>query len=239
MKRICLLSLLTLLTCAGAAVAGVDIDFGAAAPVGDDGNLFVSISSRYFGREPRQVEDWQRRYYPDPDDLAVALFLSGHCDKGPEYTFNLRRQGVGWFEIANRCRVPVDVFFVPIGYDPGPPYGHAYGHWKKHKHDRAHVMVLDDDDIRHLVAARMIHEYYGVPFETAMKWGATDRDIRVVMAHEYRERHGKGGGRDVGGREKGRDGDDADDHRHGKVKGDDHKGGKDNSGKGNSGKGGR
>jgi hypothetical protein len=196
MKRISLLCLLALLATAGAATAGVDVSFGANVPVGDDGNLFVSISSRYFDREPRFVEDWQRRYYPDPDDLAVALFLSRHCDQDPEFIFNLRKKGVGWFEISNRCRVPVDAFFVTVRRDPGPPYGKAYGHWKKHKRDRNYVVVLSDDDVRHLVGARMIHEYYGVPYETAMKWRARDRDVRVVMDREYRQRHGGGEGRD-------------------------------------------
>lgn len=190
MKRISALCLLVLLGVAGAAGAGVDVSFGANVPVGDDGNLFVSISSRYFDREPRVVEDWHRRYYPDPDDLAVALFLSRHCDQDPEFIFNLRKKGVGWFEISNRCRVPVDAYFVTVRRDPGPPYGKAYGHWKKHKRDRNYVMVLSDDDVRHLVGARMIHDYYGVPYETAMKWRAKDRDVRVIMAREYRQRHG-------------------------------------------------
>lgn len=174
---------------AGSAIAGVDIDFGATVPVGDDGALFLSISSRYFGRDRAEVEDWSRRWYPDPDDLAVALFLGRHCDRGPDFAFALRRQGVGWFEISNRCGVPADVFFVPVARDPGPPYGKAYGHWRKHRDDRRHRLVLDDDDIRHLVAARMIHEYYGVPIETAMQWRAERRDLRKVLAERYRERH--------------------------------------------------
>jgi hypothetical protein len=33
--------------------AGVDISFGMNAPLGDDGNLFFSISSRYFDDSPR------------------------------------------------------------------------------------------------------------------------------------------------------------------------------------------
>ncbi len=218
MKRIPVLLVLALFASAGPAPAGVDVEFGAAVPLGDDGGLFVSISSRYFDREPRVIEDWGRRYYPDPDDLAVALFLSRHCNKGPEYAFGLRQQGLGWFEISNRCQVPVDVYFVTVSRDPGPPYGKAYGHWKKHRMDGRHAMVLGDDELRHLVGARMIHEYYGVSIETAMQWRASGRDIRAVMADRYRERHGKG-------HDKGRDDDRSDDHRPNKLKGDDHKGG--------------
>lgn len=225
MKRMFCPLLLLLGLAAAPARAGVDVDFGAAVPLGDDGSLFVSISSRYFDREPRVVEDWGRRYFPDPDDLAVALFLARHCDRGPEFSFNLRREGLGWLEISNRCRVPVDVFFVPLDRDPGPPYGNAYGHWRKHQRDRRHAVSLDDADIRNLVAARMLHEYYGVPYETAMQWRAGGRDLRATMNGEYRKRHG--GGKDAHeargkGPAKGRD------KGQGQLKGDDHKdGGKD------------
>jgi hypothetical protein len=204
MKRIFALTLLVLLMAVGSARAGVDISFGANVPVGDDANLFFSISSRYFDRDQRAIEDWGRRCYPDPDDLAVALFLSLHCDKDPEFFFSLRQQGLGWFEISNRCRVPVDVYFVPVERDPGPPYGNAYGHWKKHRHDRKHVMVLDDRDIRNLVAVRMVHEYYGVPVDVAMQWRSSGSDVRKVMNGEYRKRHAEKGDRGAGDNDQGK-----------------------------------
>jgi hypothetical protein len=157
---------------------------------GDDASLFVSISANYFSLEERDIEDWQSRCYPNPDDLAVALFLSSNSDQSPDDFFELRKQGLGWFEIANRCHVPVGVFFLSPARDPGPPYGKAYSHWRRYRRDHRHVMALSDDDIRHLVGASLIHEYYGVPLETAMKWRAGARDVRLVMVREYRVRHG-------------------------------------------------
>lgn len=89
--------------------------------------------------------------------------------------------------------MPVDAYFVTVSRDPGPPYGKAYGHWKKHRQDGRHVMVLSDDDMRHLVGARIIQRVLRrVSIETAMQWRASGRDIRAVMADRYRERHGKG-----------------------------------------------
>lgn len=216
MKRIPVVALFILVMAVGSARAGTDVSFGAAVPVGDDANLFLSISSRYFDRDQRVIADWGRRFYPDPDDLAVALFLSRHCDKDPEFFFGLRQQGLGWFEISNRCRVPVDVYFVPVARDPGPPYGKAYGHWKKYKHDRKHVVVLDDGDIRNLVAVRMVHEYYGVPVEVAMQWRSTGHDVRKVMNSEYRQRHTEKGARGAGDDERGKD---RKDHQNQKNKG--------------------
>lgn len=174
---------------AAPARAGLDVSFGADVPVGDDARLFFSISSRYFDRDVRVIEDYSRRYYPNPDDLSVALFLSSHCDRSPEWFFSLRKEGLGWFEIGNRCRVPVDVWFVPVSHDPGPPYGKAYGYWKKHKHNPKTRFVLSDADCRNLVAVRVAHEYYGVPVKTAMDWRASGTRVDRVLASEYRKRH--------------------------------------------------
>lgn len=212
-KRLTTLCVTALLACAGAAAAGIDVNFGANVHAGDDASLFVAISARYFDRESRDVEDWQRRCYPNPDDLAVALFLSANGDRDPDFMFGLRKQGLGWFEIAKRCNVPVGVFFLSPGRDPGPPYGKAYGHWRKYRRDKRHVMKLSDNDIRHLVGARLIHEYYGVPLETAMKSRAAGRDVQSVMVREYRSRHG--------GRERARAESDS-----GKGKGNGHDGGR-------------
>ncbi len=169
--------------------AGVDVSFGAAVPIGDDGNLFVSISSRYFDREPQVIAEYGRRYFADPDDLAVGLYLSRYCDRGMDFFFSLRRQGLGWFEISNRCAVPMDVWFVPVRHDPGPPYGRAYGHWRKHQRDPEAKVLLTDADMRNLVAVRMASEYYGVSPETAMRWRRDGGNVRNVMVRQYHQRH--------------------------------------------------
>lgn len=192
--------LCTIFATATPARAGLDVSFGANVPIGDDANLFFSISSRYFDRDVAVVRDWGTRYYRDPDDLAVALYVDRYCNKGPEFYLSLRRQGLGWFDIAtNRCHVDPDVFFVPVERDPGPPYGKAYGYWKKHKHDPKAKIVLKDADVRNLVAVRIAHEYYGVPVETAMQWRRDRGNVRKVMVREYRGRHD---GKDRGDRGK-------------------------------------
>jgi hypothetical protein len=148
------------------------------------------------------VQDWAGRY-GNPDDLAVAFFLSDRCGRSPEWVFSARREGVGWFEIGSRCELPYDAWFVPVSRDPGPPYGKAYGYWKKHRQNPKSARRISDDDCRRLVGVRMAHEYYGVPAETAMAWGTARGDVRAVMTEEYRsrrseDRHGSGGHRSNG-----------------------------------------
>ena len=178
-----------------AARAGVDIAFGASVPIADDGRLFFSISSRYFDRDLRTVDSWSRRL-PDPDDLSVFLHICAHTRTAPEIIFSYRRQGLSWYDVGVRAGIPVATWYVPVRTDPGPPYGKAYGHWKKHKRNPNYAVRLSDRQVRDLVAVRMAHEYYGVAPEIAMDWRRDGARVDVIMAREYRGRHGGGHGGD-------------------------------------------
>jgi hypothetical protein len=193
MKRLTWIATATLVVLASAIAApasraGVDVSFGVNAPVGNDGNLFFSISSRYFDRQPRVVEDWGRRF-PNPDDLAVFLQICSRSHQAPEVVFNYRRQGMSWFDVGARVGIPVDFWYVPVAVDPGPPYAKPYKRYKKHGHDSHYAVRLNDREMRDLVAVRMAHEYYGVAPEVAMNWRRDGSSVQVIMTREYRQRH--------------------------------------------------
>jgi len=205
------ITLSLVLALASPALAGIDVDLGAVIHVGDDADLYFGISSRYFDREPAVVRHWADRYH-NPDDLAVALFIARRSSCSLDAVFNRRSSGSNWWQVGLHCGVPADVWFVPVRRDPGPPYGRAYGYWRKHRHEHDRAYRLSDADARNLVAVRMIHEYYGVPVEVAMDWRSSGSDLRTLVNREYRKRHGGGeraassghGGKDKDhGREKG------------------------------------
>lgn len=202
--------------------AGVDVDLGASIPLGDNGHLFVNIASRCYDMEPQVVQHWAVRY-DNPDDLAVALFLSNSSHRSPDVIFALRHQGLSWWDVGLRVGVPVDAWYVPVQRDPGPPYGRAYGYWRKHQQNPKYIVVLKDADARNLVALRMAHDYYGVPPDQAMTWRTSSHDVRTMMVDEYHKRHAPPG---HGGKHEDRQGDDD----HGKHQGKDHGNG---NGKGN------
>ena len=189
MKR----ALLALLVVTGltvpAAQAVLDIDFGAAVRIGDDDDLFLSVSARYFDEDRRSIDRISVRYR-DPDDLTVALFVARRSGRSADAIYHLRTEGLSWWDISVRLGMPVGVWFVPVQRDPGPPYGKAYGHWKHHKRNRHHRVVLTDVDVRNLVAVRMLHEYYGVSVDVAMEWRSSGRDLRTLVSAEYGKRHG-------------------------------------------------
>jgi hypothetical protein len=193
MKRLTWISTATLVVLASAIAApaskaGVDVSFGVNAPVGNDGNLFFSISSRYFDRQPQVVEDWGRRFQ-NPDDLAVFMQICSQSRQAPEVVFNYRRQGMSWYDVGVRVGVPVDFWYVPVVVDPGPPYAKPYKRYHKHQHDPQYVVRLSDRELRDLVAVRMAHEYYGVTPEVAMNWRRDGSNVQAIMTREYRQRH--------------------------------------------------
>ncbi len=175
----------------GPARAGLDVDFGARLRTGDDTEIFVEISSRYFERSPDDVQRWRERC-GSADDLAVVLFLSRHTGRPPAHIAALRAQGLSWWQVGSHLGMPVDVWFVPVARDPGPPYGKAYGHWRKHRRDRHHEFMLSDGEVRDLVAVRVLKEYFGVEADVALRWRSSGRDVGELAAVEYRTRHGRG-----------------------------------------------
>lgn len=180
-----------LLVAAAAALpihAGYDIDFGASIRNGDVKDLYLAISSRYFERDRPMVERWSAQY-DNPDDLAICLFISKYASRSPEMVSDLRRMGLSWWAISMRLGVPPDAWFVPTSRKPGPPYGKAYGYWKKHRRQPS-AMRLTDQDLRNLIAVRVIRDYYAVSVEVAMEWRASGRDLPSLMADEYGRRHG-------------------------------------------------
>jgi len=197
MLRWASVALLTGATClvTPPAHAGFDIDFGASVRVGDDADLYFAISSRYFDRDRRVVERYAARYN-NPDDLAVSFYLSRCSGRPANFIFDMRRRGLSWWDVSLRLGLPVDVWFVEVERDPGPPYGRAYGHWKHHRRNARPDFALSDDDARNLVAVRMIHEYYDVPVDVAMEWRSSGRNLRAIMADEYGNRRGKSHGHD-------------------------------------------
>lgn len=170
------------------ASASVDVDFGGTIALGDRGDLYFAISSRYFDRDRAYVRQASATF-EHPDDLAVALYLSARSGRSMDEVRRLRRQGLTWFQISVRFGLPADIWFVEVEREPGPPYGRAYGYWRNHGRDRTTRIVLTDQEVRDLFAVRMIHEYYGVSVEVAMDWRASGRDLRTILCDEYGRRH--------------------------------------------------
>jgi hypothetical protein len=159
----------------------------------DDHQYFLNRVVEHFGLPRPTIEPVLPRMRNLEPDLPVALFLSRTSGQPLEVIVNLRVGGLPWCDVFQRVHVPPDVIFVGIDRDPGPPYGKAWGHWKKNGRGAR----LSDNDICGLVGVQVGHRLVGAsPYELAHARGQ-GRTV-VFSVAEKGGRHGKGPGQGNG-----------------------------------------
>ena len=181
------------LALAAPARAGIDTDLGPDFRGADDTRLFLTVLARHHDHDPADVARLAVRV-PDPDELATLLFLATRAARPADAVLALRARGLSWWEIGNRLGLPIEIWFPPVPYDPGPPFNRPYAAWRRLRETHEPFPGLDDSQARDLVAVRLLSDYFGAPVETAMVWRAGGRDARLLAAAEYRRRHGAGPG---------------------------------------------
>jgi hypothetical protein len=119
--------------------------------VSNDNQYFLNVAVSNYGYDRVVLEPVLPRLRYVEADLPVVLFLADECGRPPGYIVDLRARGLSWGVIFTRVGVPYDRLFVGIRDDPGPPYGNAWGHWKKNRRGAR----LSDNDISGLVQVQI------------------------------------------------------------------------------------
>jgi hypothetical protein len=116
---------------------------------------------------------------PEPD-LPVLGFLAHELGKPPQAILDLRLAGMPWLDIALHFGRGPEIFYVPFDADPGPPYGKAWGYYKKTPRAHWSTIRLTDDDVFNLVNVRVCHDYYRVPYDRIVALRRAGRDYRAI-----------------------------------------------------------
>ena len=74
----------------------------------------------------------EKRKKISDEELPVVFFLAHKAGVKSSVIINLRLRGKSWFEISSHYNLSPDIYFIDLKTNPGPPYGKAYGHYKKH-----------------------------------------------------------------------------------------------------------
>lgn len=117
----------------------------------------------------------------DEHDLLVALHLVRISGVDFEIIARWRRDGQSWDEITRRSRHDCSIYYVALPKDarPGPPFGRAYGHWRKHpKGD----LRLEDEEVHALVLLRALSEHSGVAADEVARLQAKGERPRAIAA---------------------------------------------------------
>ncbi len=158
------------------------------------GNNFYFAIGDYYHVPPTRVVYVRDHYRVHDEDLPVVFFLASRCHVDPQVIIDLRmRRRMSWMDITFHYGLTPEIFYVPVTR-VGPPYGHAYGYYKKHGQDYRKVALVDDDVVN-LVNMRFMSEYHGVAPESVMDRRGRGEKF-VAMNNDFREEKIRGGDRD-------------------------------------------
>jgi hypothetical protein len=163
--------------------------FSVSASIGD---FHVAVAN-YYRVPEREVIVIRERRIPD-DEIPVVLFIAQRASVSPQRIIDLRLRGDSWWDISVRFGLGPEVYYVPVAVAPGPPYGRAYGHYKKHPRNEWKAIRLEDEDVVNLVELRFLSEHYHVAPERIIEMRGRDRDF--VAVHADVRGHGSAGKRD-------------------------------------------
>jgi len=63
----------------------------------------------------------------------VVFFIADRAGLKPAPVIELRDLKKSWLDITIHFGLSPEIYYVPVTVDPGPPYGKAYGYFKKHR----------------------------------------------------------------------------------------------------------
>lgn len=151
--------------------------------VRNDHEMFLNLAVSDYGYDRATLGPLLPRVKHPEADLPVMLFVARESGRPLEAIVNQRALGLSWSSIFKRHNVPTDVLFAGIDRDPGPPYGRAWGYWKKHPSTTA----LSDSDVRGLVQVRLGSRWARLsPYQMARGQGRGESVISVVADRKGR-----------------------------------------------------
>lgn len=216
MKRHLLLTPFILLLSGSAALAATYFDVTVGVRVNEDSRIFLNLTNETW-RPPTPTTIIRRCEDPE-DDFPVIAFLAYHSHRSPRYILSLREAGYDWSDILFHLRISPRVLFVGIDRDPGPPYGKAWGQWKKNRRSYEGGRLryrLSDRDVVALVKIQTAARHFGTSAYAVIDAQDGGRRVDAYAANRWRERHGRDTwdrGRDRDRRHR-RDWNGEDDHR--------------------------
>jgi hypothetical protein len=99
--------------------------------IGDEGlrGFYLSVGDYY--RVPEREVVIIRERGMSYEEMPVVFFIAGRAHVAPGVIVDLRLRGMSWMDITFRYGLSPEIYYVPLRVTPGPPYGKAYGYYKK------------------------------------------------------------------------------------------------------------
>ena len=109
--------------------------------------------------------------------IPVVLYIAKRAGIAPAAIIDYRLRGRSWMDITLHFGLDPEIYYVPVRKLDGPPYGHAYGHYKNKQKNK---VVLDDNDVVNLVNLRLISERYGYAPEEVIRMRSGGKNFVII-----------------------------------------------------------
>ena len=163
--------------------AGVFYDATLDLGLRDDARVFLNVTNEYFAPPPAIAVDLVHRCPSPVDDYPVVLFLARVSKRPPTDILRMRLDYLPWSDIMFRLNISPAVLFAGLDRDPGPPYGKAWGYWRKHP--RGERFEIRDRDVYELAKLQVASGYHHVkPYAII-----SDRDRGITVEQYVAERN--------------------------------------------------
>jgi hypothetical protein len=159
------------LRAAGSTAHATDVAVGASFD-GDGLKEFHLAVREHFHVEEAAVTLCRSRQVSD-EHLPVVFFIAREAKVRPEAVLELRVGGKSWFDVALHFGLRADIFCVEVEKPHGPPYGKAFGYYKKRRSEWAAIR-LDDADLVTLVNVKFLSAHCGISADAIVERHQTD-----------------------------------------------------------------
>ena len=192
----------------------------------DEDSIAKQVYYEYFKTSKVDYNETQKIF---SDDYApVAAFIASKALVSPaEVNKIFINSNKDWYKVMLHFNIAPSSLFLPVpaNYKVGPPYGKAYGYWRKHQGNPKYKIKLNSNDINNLVNLNIIHSYYKTPATDIIKYRCEGNSFKWIIKnrHAYKNKvkvqvkeKNQGQGKDKG---KGKNKDKDEDNDNGKGKG--------------------
>lgn len=172
-------------------IGSVSAEVNVGVSIDKDGinGFYLAIGEHYQVAE-KEIVIARERSVP-AEDLPVVFHLARHAGVSHQKVITLRLKGMSWIDITFHYGLTAEIFYVPIKHKPGPPYGKAWGHFKKGKHRDWKAVRLADPDIVNYVNLKFLTDRYGYSPEDVIKMRAKGDSFVNINGKIKKAKHNK------------------------------------------------
>jgi len=184
--KLMILVMATLFLVSGFNAVRADVSLGVTIADGELKSFHLAVGD-FYDVPQEQVHKVRGKSVSD-EELPVVFFFARRAQVDPEFILKLRLGGKSWMEIGLQYGVYADAYFVPVDNPPGPPYGKAYGHYKKRNKAQWKEIRLSDSEIVDFVNLKFVSGYYDYAPEEVMKYRGSGKSFMGISAELEKKR---------------------------------------------------